>query len=153
MTGCAQDETTWHTLHHLFNLQLRRQTEPPVPGPHPPPHPNDFDADDAESDERVARRAEVAEALAEHGLTDTLVVSRERAEDLFHDRRLAILDHLADHEPRSVRALAEALDLDKGVVSRDLQRLARIDVVEYVEQGRTKAPRLRHDHVVVEPVV
>ncbi|MEZ3145640.1 helix-turn-helix domain-containing protein [Halobaculum sp. MBLA0143] len=117
------------------------------------PDPTTFDPDDADTDARLERRAVVSQALAEHGLTDTLVVSRERAEDLFHDRRLAIVDHLAEAEPRSVRALADELDLDKAVVSRDLQRLARIDVVEYVEQGRAKAPRLKHEHVVVEPVV
>lgn len=58
-----------------------------------------------------------------------------------------------DHEPSSVRALAEKLDYDKGVVSRDLQALARIDVIEYVDDGRAKAPRLKHDHIAIEPVV
>lgn len=82
-----------------------------------------------------------------------LVLARERAGVVFHDRRLRILDYLRDHEPDSVRALAAELDLDKGVVSWDLQELSSIDVVEYVETGRARAPRLKHHHVVVEPVV
>jgi predicted transcriptional regulator len=38
-------------------------------------------------------------------------------------------------------------------VSRDLQKLAELDVIEYEENGRAKAPRLKHRHVAIEPVV
>lgn len=117
------------------------------------PDPNDFDVEGADVGPRVALRSSFSEALAQHGFTDTLVLARERAVEVFHDRRLEILDHLADRDPESVRALANELGYDKGVVSRDLQALASIDVVEYVDDGRAKAPRLKHDHVAVEPVV
>ncbi|MDL0127742.1 MarR family transcriptional regulator [Halobacterium salinarum] len=117
------------------------------------PDPNDFESEDADIDERLELRAAFSETLTQHGFPDTLVLTRERAEDIFHDRRIDLLDHLKDHEPDSVRALAEELGYDKGVVSRDLQKLARIDVIEYVEEGRAKAPRLKHNHVAIEPVV
>ena len=117
------------------------------------PRPNAFDPEDADVDERLALRSAFAESLTQHGFPDTLVLTRERAEDAFHERRLAIVDYLADDEPASVRALASELGHDKGVVSRDLKRLARIDVVEYVDDGRARAPRLKHEHVVVEPIV
>jgi predicted transcriptional regulator len=117
------------------------------------PDPNDFDSEEIDIDDRLEFRAAFAETLTQHGFPNTLVLARERAEDVFHDRRLDLLDHLKDHEPDSVRALAEELGYDKGVVSRDLQKLARLDVIEYVEEGRTKAPRLKHNHVVIEPVV
>jgi predicted transcriptional regulator len=117
------------------------------------PDPNDFESEDADIDERLELRAAFSETLTQHGFPDTLVLTRERAEDVFHDRRIDLLDHLKDHEPDSVRALAEELGYDKGVVSRDLQKLARIDVIEYVEEGRAKAPRLKHNHVAIEPVV
>ncbi|MFC3959731.1 helix-turn-helix domain-containing protein [Halovivax cerinus] len=117
------------------------------------PDPNDFESDVAAVDDRLALRAAFSETLTQHGFPDTLVLARERAEDVFHDRRLDLLDHLNEHEPDSVRALAAELGYDKGVVSRDLQKLARIDIVEYVEDGRAKAPRLKHDHVAIEPVV
>jgi len=117
------------------------------------PDPNDFESDEADVDERLELRAAFSETLTQHGFPDTLVLTRERAEDVFHDRRLALIDYLKDHDPRSVRALADELGYDKGVVSRDLQKLARIDVVEYVEEGRAKAPRLKHNHVAIEPVV
>jgi predicted transcriptional regulator len=117
------------------------------------PDPNDFESEEADIDERLELRAAFSETLTQHGFPDTLVLARERAEDVFHDRRIDLLDHLKDHEPDSVRALAEELGYDKGVVSRDLQKLARIDVIEYVEEGRAKAPRLKHNHVAIEPVV
>jgi len=117
------------------------------------PDPNDFESEEADVDERLELRAAFSETLTQHGFPDTLVLARERAEDVFHDRRLDLIDYLKDHDPRSVRALADELGYDKGVVSRDLQKLARIDVVEYVEEGRAKAPRLKHNHVAIEPVV
>lgn len=119
----------------------------------PIPDPNEFDGEEDEVDARVAVRSAFSETLAQHGFSDTLVLARERAEDVFHDRRLEILDHLKTESPASVRSLADELGYDKGVVSRDLKRLAAIDVVEYEDVGRAKAPRLKHDHVVVEPVV
>ena len=117
------------------------------------PDPNDFESEEADVDERLELRAAFSETLTQHGFPDTLVLARERAEDVFHNRRLNLIDYLKDHDPRSVRALADDLGYDKGVVSRDLQKLARIDVVEYVEEGRAKAPRLKHNHVAIEPVV
>ena len=115
--------------------------------------PNDFESEDVEIDDQLELRAAFSETLTHHGYPDTLVLSRDRAEAIFDDRRLDLVDYLKDHEPASVRALAEKLDYDKGVVSRDLQKLARIGVIEYVEEGRTKAPRLKHNHVAIEPVV
>lgn len=117
------------------------------------PDPDEFDTEDADIDAELDDRAAFAATLAEHGYADVLVLARERAGDLLHERRLEILDYLQDHEPSSVRALASELDLDKGVVSRDLQTLESLDVVEYEESGRARAPRLKHAHVVVEPVV
>jgi len=117
------------------------------------PDPNEFEREDADIDDRLEFRAAFSETLTKHGYPDALVLARERAEEVFHDRRLEILDHLNEHNPDSVRALAQKLDYDKGVVSRDLQELAQIDVIEYEDAGRSKAPRLKHSHVVVEPVV
>jgi predicted transcriptional regulator len=119
----------------------------------PIPDPNEFESGHGDIEPRVALRSAFSATLTQHGFPDTLVLSRERAGEIFHARRLAILDHLLDHEPDSVRDLAATLGYDKGVVSRDLQRLAAIDIVEYVEDGRAKAPRLKHAHVVIEPVV
>ena len=117
------------------------------------PDPNEFDATEAAIDSELELRAAFSETLTQHGFPDTLVLARDRAEDVFSDRRLEIVDYLKDDSPRSVRALADSLGYDKGVVSRDLQKLAELNVIEYEEDGRAKAPRLKHRHVAIEPVV
>lgn len=106
-----------------------------------------------ETDPHIERRSEFADALAREGYADVLVLPREDATELVTDRRLAILDHLREHDPDSVSALADALGYDIGDVSRDLDVLARYDVTERVTEGRRKIPRLKHDHVVLEPLV
>lgn len=103
-------------------------------------------------DPAVERRDAFADALAREGYTDVLVLTRGDARELVTERRLAILDYLREHQPSSVSALADALGYDVGDVSRDLDLLGRYDVTERVTEGRRKAPRLKHDHVVVEPL-
>lgn len=103
-------------------------------------------------DPHVERRSEFADALAREGYADVLVLPREDATELVTDRRLAILDYLREHDPDSVSALADALGYDVGDVSRDLDVLARYDVTERVTEGRRRVPRLKHDHVVLEPL-
>ena len=117
------------------------------------PDPNEFDATEAAIDSELELRAAFSETLTQHGFPDTLVLARDRAEDVFSDRRLEIVDYLKDDSPRSVRALADSLGYDKGAVSRDLQKLAELNVIEHEEDGRAKAPRLKHRHVAIEPVV
>ncbi|WP_410765645.1 helix-turn-helix domain-containing protein [Haloferax sp. DFSO60] len=109
--------------------------------------------DDGNVDSALELRNAFSEALTYHGFPDTLVLSRERADDVFHERRIRIMDYLKAHQPESVRALAKELDVDKGVISRDLQKLAELDIVEFDQDGRSKAPKLKHQHVVVEPVI
>ncbi|WP_074796035.1 HVO_A0114 family putative DNA-binding protein [Haloferax larsenii] len=115
------------------------------------PSPTEF-TKESTLDSYLELRNTFSEILSRHGFADTLVLSRGRADDVFHDRRIEIIEYLQTHEPRSVRALASELSLDKGVVSRDLQKLVALDIVEFDEDGQSKAPRLKHRHVVVEPI-
>jgi hypothetical protein len=57
----------------------------------------------------VEFRAAFSETVTQHGIPDTLVLAREHAGAVFTDRRLRIVDHLAEHEPASVRGLAREL--------------------------------------------
>jgi predicted transcriptional regulator len=102
---------------------------------------------------RLLTRSLAGSPLAAAGATDTLVLSRESARQVLTGPRLAVLDRLRQAPPESVRALAADLDRDKGGVSRDLSLLATLDVIEYEETGRAKRPRLKHDTVLVEPVI
>lgn len=116
------------------------------------PSPVTAEPDERAEKRRLLSRALVAGPLAEAGYTDTLVLSRESAHEVLTASRIELLDRLRMGPVESVRALAAELDRDKAGVSRDLARLAALDVVEYESDGRAKRPRLKHDTVLVEPV-
>ena len=102
---------------------------------------------------RAEKRAKIARALAKEGFEDVYVLDRESAERVLTEKRTAMLDWLRDEEIGSVRGLARELDRDKGSVSRDLEILARHDLVAFRENGSRKIPVLKHETVIVEPVV
>lgn len=107
--------------------------------------------------ERVLQRDEFAADLNARGYTDVLVLRRENASDVLTDGRLALVQYLAEHgeDVESVSDLARRLDRDKGAVSKDLRGLAELDVIAYEGQGdgEPKRPVLKHEHVVIEPIV
>ncbi|MFB6228313.1 MAG: transcriptional regulator [Halobacteriales archaeon] len=109
-----------------------------------------------QSSERLLQQDEFAAALNAEGYTDVLVVRRENGRDVLTDGRREIVDHLDQHgaDIGSVSALARSLDRDKGAVSKDLHRLAELDVIEYEGEGEgtPKRPVLKHDTIVIEPV-
>lgn len=104
-------------------------------------------------DERIEKRMRFSRILAGAGYPDVLTLSRESGMEVLTEPRVEILDTLREDDPPSVRALAERLGRDKAAVSRDLKVLAEHDVVEYLTDGRAKAPRLKHETVIVEPIV
>lgn len=109
------------------------------------------DRDDG-ADERVARRRQMAQALARGGMENVHVLSHESAETVLTPKRREIIGELRQHDVDSVRELARRLDRDKGDVSRDLATLATHGVIKYDEDGRAKRPYLDQDHIVVEPI-
>lgn len=120
----------------------------------------DADTGDGPDDriaERILRQDEFAGDLNAQGYTDVLVLRRENGRDVLTESRLELVGYLErrGEEVESVRDLARRLDRDKGAVSKDLRRLAELDVVEYEGDGdgEAKRPVLKHEHVVIEPVV
>ena len=109
--------------------------------------------DDRAAKRRLFRLALAGGPLAEAGYTDTLVLSRESAREALTPTRVELLDRLREGPVESIRALASELGRDKAGVSRDLTRLAALDIITYEADGRAKRPRLKHDTVLVEPVV
>lgn len=121
---------------------------------------SDADSRDGSSErieERILRQDEFAGDLNAQGYTDVLVLRRENGRDVLTESRLALVGYLECHgdEVDSVSDLARHLDRDKGAVSKDLRRLAELDIVEYEGEGdgAAKRPVLKHEHVVIEPVV
>lgn len=105
------------------------------------------------TDEAIEKRAKMARALAQGGMEDALVISRETATSVLTPRRRELVEELDQGDYPSVRALARHLGRDKAAVSRDLATLAEENLVTYEQSGRAKKPVLAHEHVVVEPVV
>lgn len=107
-----------------------------------------------ESDiDRVLGRYAVAEALADAGFGDVLVLSHESADRALTPTRRGIVEALTTGEFDSQRQLAEHLDRDPGNVKRDLDVLCEEGVVARETEGRAKRPVLKYDTVTVEPVV
>lgn len=121
------------------------------------PESDSSDPPDDRITERVLQRDEFATDLTARGYTDLLVLRRENGRDILTDSRLAIVQHLDQHgeDIESVSELARRLNRDKGAVSKDLRRLSELDVIAYEGDGdgKAKRPFLKHEHVVIEPVV
>ena len=121
------------------------------------PKANRGDRPDDRIPERILRLEEFAGDLNAQGYTDVLVLRRENGRDILTESRLELVGYLERRgdEVESVRDLARSLDRDKGAVSKDLHRLAELDIVEYEGEGdgEAKRPVLKHDHVIIEPVV
>lgn len=110
-------------------------------------------AESTQSVDSADRRAEMARALARGGMANVQIISLESAERVLTPKRKEIIRTLREAEIGSVRELARRLNRDKGQVSRDLQVLAEHAVIRYETDGRSKAPRLTQDHIVIEPIV
>jgi predicted transcriptional regulator len=101
----------------------------------------------------VDDRARLARAAAEAGFEDVLVIERDTAKRILTDRRRELLDRVREGGIESVRGLARALDRDKAAVSRDLDLLFEEYLIEYINDGNRKAPRLKHETILAEPLV
>lgn len=106
-----------------------------------------------EKERQKPSRLEYMKMLAENGYSDAVVLRRETASEVLTDERTRIVDTLRDREVESMTELADVLGREKSAVKRDLDTLFKYDIVEYEEEGRKKAPRLKHAHIFVEPVL
>jgi broad specificity phosphatase PhoE len=112
---------------------------------------------DERTGERLRRLDEFAADLNARGYADVLVLRRENGREVPTERRSTLIQYLSDagDDVQSASDLARRLDRDKGAVSKDLHRLAELDVIAYEGEGvgEAKRPVLKHDHVVIEPVL
>jgi predicted transcriptional regulator len=110
--------------------------------------------DGQESQSSLGPYEAYAVALSEAGYGDALHTFDDPDERVLTRRRLEIVRTLAESpEVESIRALARRLDRHVSVVKGDLDVLARNDLVTYEESGGAKAPRLKHDTVLIKPLV
>jgi len=100
------------------------------------------------------RRLDFMRLLAEAGFSPNfLVIDLDTAKSVLTDRRMELLETIRDEPIESVTGLAETLGRDKAAVSRDLDLLFEQDMIVYERDGSRKIPQLKHETVVVEPLL
>lgn len=108
--------------------------------------------DHADADGGAEQRSRMGRALATSGFRDVLVIDRATAVKVLTEKRQELIARIREGDIESVRRLADDLDRDISGVSRDLDLLAKNDIVEYETEGRRKIPHLKHQTVVAEPI-
>ncbi|PSP73827.1 transcriptional regulator [Halobacteriales archaeon QH_9_66_26] len=68
------------------------------------------------------------------------------------EKRQELVETIAAEETESISDLAERVGRDVSAVHRDLDRLFTYSLIVY-DDGSRKIPRLKHEHVFVEPLV
>jgi predicted transcriptional regulator len=64
-------------------------------------------------------------------------------ERLMRTANLELIEAIVSHHPESIRQTAATVDRDYREVHRNLQELASLGVIEFVENGQNKKPVLR----------
>lgn len=98
-------------------------------------------------------RVEHLRRLAQAGIDDSLVLRRETAEEVLTEKRMELINEVADNDIASMRGLARRVNRDISIVSRDLDVLFEAEVIDFEQDGGAKRPVLAHKNVLVEPIV
>jgi predicted transcriptional regulator len=69
---------------------------------------------------------------------------------LLTERRIETIEAIMTEEPDSIRELARILDRGLREVHEDVEMLSSRGIVDLVEDGRAKKPRISYDNVRVE---
>lgn len=66
-------------------------------------------------------------------------------QQLFSDTNLELLRIIRQYKPSSMREAARLVDRNIKDVSRNLNELAELNVVEFIQEGRSKRPVVNYD--------
>lgn len=102
---------------------------------------------------KPTKTAEIVRAVSGAGYDDVLIIDEETASAVLTEKRRELIDRIETGRIDSVRGLAIDVDRDKAAVSRDLQLLFEHDLIDYEREGRRKVPVIKHETVLVEPVL
>jgi len=69
---------------------------------------------------------------------------------LMSEKNLELLHAIAEHEPSSIRKLAEIVERDYREVHRNLEELETLNVVEFKQEGQAKKPTVWYDNIEVD---
>ncbi len=106
---------------------------------------------------REQARDHIAERLAaiDRGeeVEDRFVLILESEADLarvFSEKNLELIRTVANHRPASMREAARLTERAIADVSKNLNELETLGLVEFVEEGRSKRPVIWYDEIDVE---
>ena len=68
---------------------------------------------------------------------------------LMSEKNLELLHTVAEREPSSIRELSRMVDRDYREVHRNMEELESLNVVGFVEEGRSKRPVIWYDNIEV----
>lgn len=107
--------------------------------------------DEAETRTREAmNRALSGEAPDEDAPRRLAFEDTDELARVFSPRSIDLLRAIVREEPDSMRGAARLVDRDIKDVSRNLERLAEYDVVEFVAEGRAKRPVVPYDEIRID---
>lgn len=95
---------------------------------------------------------EFASRLSAMGYDDALILRPEIAREVMTEKRLELIEEIAEGEAESIRDLAKKVGRDKSAVYKDLQVLYEHQVIAFKEDGNRKVPVMKHDHIFPMPV-
>lgn len=98
----------------------------------------------------MLRAVETGEEFEDVGHTHVLnFESESELARLLSPANLALLRAIRQHEPESMRDAAEIVDRDFKQVHRNLTELSELDVIDLVDDGRSKRPVTQYDDIEV----
>lgn len=118
-----------------------------------PPETNTADGPTEDDPQRAMVSYRAADALSKAGFGEVKVLSHEAADRIFTEKRRELIRTIKNQDVASQRDLAKKVGRDPGAVQRDLQRLIEGDLVALEDAGRANKPVLKHDAIIVEPIV
>lgn len=92
---------------------------------------------------------EISRMLVKEGYEDVLVLDIESADQKITPRREELYEHILTNDEQSVSEIAEALERDVSAVSRDLDELFELSMVDVRREGKKKIPSPKHEYVVL----
>lgn len=102
---------------------------------------------------RQEAREKIAALERDEDIEDMLVLNLPNYGELarlMREKNLEILRALAQHDPESIRAVAELVDRDYKEVHRNLNELETLGVVEFEDAGRSKRPVVHFDELEID---
>lgn len=69
---------------------------------------------------------------------------------VFSETNLELIRTIGEHQPASMRETARLVDRAIADVSKNLNELEALGLVEFVEEGRSKRPVIWYDEIAVE---